>query len=49
MAEWLLGLVGVAYLATAIDLYSRGHVGMALAFAGYFIGNIGLILAVRGT
>ena len=47
MAEWLLAAVGLAYLVTAVDLFMRGQPGMALAFVGYFIGNIGLIMAVR--
>ena len=47
MAEWLLALTGVAYLATAIDLCLRGQHGLALAFAAYAIANAGLIMSVK--
>ena len=47
MAEWLLAATGVAYLATAVDLYLRGQVGLALAFAGYALANVGLIMSVK--
>lgn len=46
MSEWLLALVGLAYLVTAVDLFRRGQAGLALAFVGYFVGNVGLIIAV---
>ena len=47
MSEWLLAATGIAYLATAVDLYLRGQPGMALAFAGYALANVGLIMAVK--
>ena len=49
MSEWLLAATGIAYLVTAVDLYLRGQAGLALAFVGYFVGNVGLIIAVSAT
>lgn len=39
--------VGVVYLIIAVDLYLKGQGGLALAFAGYSVSNIGLWLAAR--
>lgn len=39
--------VGVVYLIIAVDLYFKGQGGLALAFAGYSVSNIGLWLAAR--
>lgn len=47
MSEWLLAATGIAYLATAVDLYLRGQPGLALTFAGYAIANVGLIMAIK--
>lgn len=47
MSEWLLAATGVAYLVTAVDLYLRGQVGLALTFAGYALANVGLIMTVK--
>lgn len=47
MSEWLLAVVGVCYVGTAVDLWLRGQPGLALAFASYAAGNVGLILAAR--
>jgi hypothetical protein len=47
MSEWLLWVVGLCYVGTAIDLYLRGNSGLALAFLSYAIANLGLIMAAR--
>lgn len=39
--------VGVIYLVIAVDLYLKGQGGLALAFAGYSLSNIGLFMAAR--
>lgn len=44
MSSWLIGLVGVVYVVVAINLYSKGQMGMAIAFVGYALGNLGLLL-----
>ena len=48
MSEFLLMVVGVCYIGTALDLYGRGQQGLAIAFAAYAIANLGLIMAARG-
>jgi len=47
MATWLIKLVTLAYIWTAIDLCRSGKPGMGLAFAGYAIANVGLIWAIE--
>lgn len=47
MAGWLILGVGAVYLVIAVDLYLKGQGGLALAFAGYSVSNIGLWLAAR--
>ena len=44
MASWLIAVVGVVYLAVAIDLLITGKVGLGVAFIGYAIGNVGLYM-----
>lgn len=46
MAPWLILAVGVVYLWIAIDLArTPKKLGLALAFAGYAVANVGLWLA----
>ena len=45
VSTWAIAVCGFLYILTAIDLYSKGQVGMALAFLCYAIANMGLILA----
>ena len=47
MASWLIALVGVIYLGVAADLYINERTGLALAFFGYALSNVGLYLASR--
>lgn len=42
MAPWLILSVGAIYAAITVDLYVNGRPGLALAFAGYAISNVGL-------
>ena len=44
MSTWLIAVVGVVYLAVAVDLLITGKVGLGVAFIGYAIGNIGLYM-----
>ena len=48
MAGWLMFVVAIIYVFTAIDLSLKGHYGMALAFLCYAISNIGMYLANKG-
>jgi hypothetical protein len=47
MASWLITVVGIAYLLTAVDLYLHGKLGLAIAFFFYAASNVGLYLAAR--
>lgn len=46
VSKWLIAACGIAYLITAADLARQKNYPMALAFVGYFIGNVGLYYAV---
>ena len=43
MSALLIGVVTVIYVGVAVSEWHAGHSGMALAFAGYALANIGLI------
>lgn len=45
MSKWLIGLVTVIYLGTAVSFYIEKNKGMAIVFFGYALANIGLIVA----
>lgn len=45
MSAWLMAVVAVIYAFTAYCLWMEGKPGLAVAFIGYVIGNLGLILA----
>jgi hypothetical protein len=47
MSNMLVFLVTCAYAATAIDLYMRRDYGHSVMFAGYCIGNLGLLMALK--
>lgn len=47
MSGWLIAIVGAIYLVVAGDLWWQGKSGMALAFAGYALSNVGLWMAAR--
>ena len=50
MSSWLILFVGAIYLAVTIDLAWAGRAGLAITFAGYAIGNVGLWwVAVNGS
>lgn len=46
-SQALTVLVGILYLATAAAHWHGGRRGLALAFAGYALSNVGLVLAER--
>jgi hypothetical protein len=47
MSATLIALVGVVYAFIAANLYLSGKPGLALAFAGYAVSNVGLYLEAR--
>lgn len=44
MSGWLLGVIAVLYLGTAISYAWQRNGGMALVFFAYAVANVGLIL-----
>jgi hypothetical protein len=47
MSATLIAIVGLVYAFVAMNLYINGKPGLALAFAGYAVSNIGLYLEAR--
>jgi hypothetical protein len=47
MSATLIAIVGLVYAFVAMNLYITGKPGLALAFAGYAVSNIGLYLEAR--
>jgi hypothetical protein len=47
MSAPLILIVGAVYLVVAADQYRQGNPGMALAWAGYALANVGLAMASK--
>ena len=47
MSANLIALVGLIYAVIDANLYLSGKPGLALAFAGYAVSNVGLYLEAR--
>jgi hypothetical protein len=47
MSSPLILFVGVIYLAVAVDQWRKGSAGMALAWFGYAVANIGLAMDAK--
>ena len=47
MSSPLILIVGVVYLVVAADQYRQGNPGMAIAWAGYALANVGLAMAAK--
>ena len=47
MSQWLIAFIGFVYLIVAIFLWLEGKQGLAIAFLGYSIGNVGLYIAAK--
>lgn len=45
-APLILG-VGLVYLVVAVDQYRQGATGMAIAWLGYALANVGLAMSAR--
>ena len=46
MSSWGLGCIGLIYAYCAFDMFRKGDMGHALAFAGWAVGQIGMVYAV---
>lgn len=44
MSAPLILFVGAIYLAVAVDQYAKGCPGMAIAWFGYAVANVGLAM-----
>jgi hypothetical protein len=42
VSHWIVGLVGIGYLVTGIQQYTKGNVGPAIMWIGYAFSQIGL-------
>ena len=47
MSGPLIALTGVIYAWIAVDQFWRGNPGMAIAYAGYALANVGLYTLAR--
>ena len=47
MSSWLIAVIGIVYLIVAFDLFLKGQIGLAIAFLGYSLGNVGLYLEAK--
>ena len=47
MSAWLIAIIGVVYLAVAVDLLVKGQMGLGIAFLGYALGNVGLFIQTK--
>lgn len=47
MSAFLIAFVGIIYTCIALDLWVSGKPGLALAFAGYAVANVGLYLEAK--
>ena len=47
MSSPLILAVGAVYLVVAFDQFAKGNPGMALAWAGYALANVGLAMAAK--
>lgn len=47
MSSTLILCVGFVYLMVAVDQWAKGSPGMAIAWAGYALANVGLAMSAR--
>ena len=47
MSTWSLALAGALYVLAALDFYTKGQKGFALAFVAYALANVGFIAASK--
>ena len=46
MSAWLVLLVTVAYVGTAVALYAEGRSGLGITFMGYALANVGIVIDI---
>ena len=44
MSSWLIVVTGLIYVYIAVEQSYKGNLGMAICYAGYAFGNVGLYL-----
>ena len=44
MNAWLIAVIGIVYTIVATKFMIDGRIGLGVAFIGYAIGNIGLVI-----
>jgi hypothetical protein len=47
MSSWLIVLTGVIYSYIAAEQAFKGNMGMAICYAGYAFGNVGLYMMAK--
>jgi hypothetical protein len=47
LSQWLIAFIGIVYLVVAVDLFRKGQTGLAIAFLGYSLGNVGLFMEAK--
>lgn len=47
MSAPLILIVGVVYVVVALDQFRQGSPGMAIAWFGYALANVGLAMAAK--
>lgn len=48
MSSILIAIVGFIYLGTTVSLWLENDKGMAIAFFGYALANVGFIIKIKG-
>jgi len=44
MSAWLLGVIALIYGVCAVDMFLKGDMAQGLAFCGWTLGQVGMIL-----
>jgi len=44
MSSWLIIVTGIIYSYISGEQYLKGNIGMAICYAGYAFGNVGLYM-----
>ena len=47
MSSWLIIVTGLIYLYIAAEQAYKGNMGMAICYAGYALGNVGLYMMAK--
>ena len=44
MSSWLIVVTGLIYAYISVEQLFKGNIGMAICYAGYSFGNVGLYM-----